>query len=490
MVAGTKKQPMAEFYAQCLKKGYTDMHDETQSLKAKVIATDLKLNYGSNIAAFFEKARQCYEEQQAELAEARRRGEEEKCRAAVDGELLVTLSDQSRSDRTVMKVFIRPDSSIYTTINDGPKWEGSPSISVEKGGSLQYTYNPSETVYTGVTVGNVHTGGFHQTQASYSERVHRSGKGYVEISKGGKKFTLATVTMSDKTAYIFRRDEAYKSLVQEKQIRCYRDSEIAGHMARSALSGGGNIYMQMQTLTMAADERRLEYATCLEIADLLRRIVCGDFPPTDEALYAQAEKLAEDDRTYPLQRAIAIFESLTGYRDSAARARSLRAKYEDALQREKEQAVLERENSRRALKVTVITVAVIALVIAAVIFGLQLKNRSEICAAVAQELRGTQWQNRSDEFLSFSEDGTTCTFSYENYVKGGYENESATYTVSYSSDRLIYLKLSSPLGSWGESYKLSLHYDVDENGNVELDHIYHPDARWNKLFYIRHSYSN
>ena len=37
-------------------KGYTDMRDPTQSLKAKVIATDMKLNYG-DIVKFFEKAR-------------------------------------------------------------------------------------------------------------------------------------------------------------------------------------------------------------------------------------------------------------------------------------------------------------------------------------------------------------------------------------------------------------------------------------------------
>ena len=44
---------MAQFYEQCKNKGYTNMRDDTQSLKAKVIATDLGLRYG-NIVEFYE----------------------------------------------------------------------------------------------------------------------------------------------------------------------------------------------------------------------------------------------------------------------------------------------------------------------------------------------------------------------------------------------------------------------------------------------------
>ena len=44
-MADKKTELMAQFYAECQQKGYTDMTDDTQSLKAKVIATDLKLKY-------------------------------------------------------------------------------------------------------------------------------------------------------------------------------------------------------------------------------------------------------------------------------------------------------------------------------------------------------------------------------------------------------------------------------------------------------------
>ena len=38
-MASKKIQLMAQFYEQCKNKGYTNMRDDTQSLKAKVVAT-------------------------------------------------------------------------------------------------------------------------------------------------------------------------------------------------------------------------------------------------------------------------------------------------------------------------------------------------------------------------------------------------------------------------------------------------------------------
>jgi len=122
-MADKKTELMAQFYADCQQKGYTDMTDDTQSLKAKVIATDLKLNYG-NIVSFYEKAKSSYEQVQQEKAEAERlraiqqqKDAEERVRRQVNGELLVTLSDRAyESDETTsVRVYIRPDNSVYST---------------------------------------------------------------------------------------------------------------------------------------------------------------------------------------------------------------------------------------------------------------------------------------------------------------------------------------------------------------------------------------
>ena len=56
-----KNDKLLEFYSECQKNGYTNMKDETQSLKAKVIASDLGLNY-SKIVALYEEAKKVAEE--------------------------------------------------------------------------------------------------------------------------------------------------------------------------------------------------------------------------------------------------------------------------------------------------------------------------------------------------------------------------------------------------------------------------------------------
>ena len=104
-MASKKIQLMAQFYEQCKNKGYTNMRDDTQSLKAKVIATDLGLRYG-NIVEFYEKAAQCYrqiqEEEKSEAEKRRIREREERAereRLAVNGSLLVTISDNDMHQR-------------------------------------------------------------------------------------------------------------------------------------------------------------------------------------------------------------------------------------------------------------------------------------------------------------------------------------------------------------------------------------------------------
>ena len=77
------------FYEECVKKGYSDMTDPQQALKAKVIATDRKLRYGNSIEQFFQKAKAAYKEREAERIAEKQRIAEETRRCAVPGEELV-----------------------------------------------------------------------------------------------------------------------------------------------------------------------------------------------------------------------------------------------------------------------------------------------------------------------------------------------------------------------------------------------------------------
>ena len=49
-------------------------------------------------------------------------------------------------------------------------------IAIKPVKSFKLEYHPSETIYTGATVGGIHTGGFHTTEAYYSPKVFFTGK--------------------------------------------------------------------------------------------------------------------------------------------------------------------------------------------------------------------------------------------------------------------------------------------------------------------------
>ena len=63
MATESRNDKLWEFYSECQKNGYTDMKDKTQSLKAKVIASDLGLNY-SKIGSLYEEARKATEKRE------------------------------------------------------------------------------------------------------------------------------------------------------------------------------------------------------------------------------------------------------------------------------------------------------------------------------------------------------------------------------------------------------------------------------------------
>lgn len=414
-MADKKTELMAQFYEECQKKGYTDMHNDTQSLKAKVIATDLKLNYG-NIAAFYEKAENCYTQVQEEKAEAQKQRKiqqqkeaEERTRRAVNGKLLVILSDRlcEGDDATSVRVYIRPDGSIYSTVNNGSKIEGAPTLSVKKGGALLLTYHPSQAVYTGATVGGVTTGGVHYTQSGYTTSKTHSGKGDIEISINRQTFTLRLASMSDYTCSLFQRDEAFRWWVTDKQVKCFVSSAKADFYYEAIQTGRLDTQTMMNTLSMAAEEQRLSYAACEGITNLLGRIVHGQFPPSDEQIYNSAKALENATTSAELNRAIELYNSISDYKDAAKRAQAAKAKYDDVLQMEKERAVLEKEAiKKRNKKLAVIFAAVSAILsIVAIVFSVafSMQKKSNAYDDAIAHMNAGQYAEAIDVFAALGD---------------------------------------------------------------------------------------
>ena len=380
-MADKKITVMAQFYEQCQTKGYIDMTDATQSLKAKVIATDLNLKY-KDIAELYEKSAICYQQVQAEDAETERKAgierkaaEEEAARRAVDGELLVSIlnSEKSKKSEEIMvKVYVRPDQSIYSVVNNGDKIEGAPSIMSSKGGVLTTTYHPSQAVYTGASSGGITMGGVHYTQASYSEKISKTENGDVEISVGETKFTIKRIIISPLVKSRFRRDQAFNNYVRGDTIQCFVHSATADMLVEAAMTQNLDYAARMNTLSVAVDKRRLPYNTCVGIANLLGRIVHCQFPPSDEEYYAEADALSKKTTSAELKRAVEIFTAISDYRDAEQRVKLAESKYEEILQEEKENAVLEKEAAAKRRKKSAIA-AVAIMLVAAVVAGVLLK---------------------------------------------------------------------------------------------------------------------
>lgn len=339
-----KTKLMAQFYAECQQKGYTDMHDSTQSLKAKVIATDLGLDYG-NIVYFYEKARDCYEHACIEEAEAEKR----RAREAVNGKLLVTVSG---SDDEI-EVFIRPDRTVYCKLNGGSKIEGFPLVKARNYESILTKYNPSELVYTGATVGGITTGGFHVTEDSYSFSSKKTDKGEIIITLHSQEINVNEIVFSDFTKKLFKRDDDYCRLVdKDNRISCYVDSEKTKNYFHygEMQSSSGNHAMAVNMASLAIEETKLPYYSCVRIANLVDRVVRGQFPPSDEELYNTAVERSASNRLSDVEYAINAFEKLKGFKDSRERAKALEPKHQELIQKKKEEAVIEKEASKFAVK--------------------------------------------------------------------------------------------------------------------------------------------
>lgn len=385
------------------------MRDAVQSLKAKVIATDLKLDY-KDIAAFYSKAKICYEQVHAEDMEAKKqeilrqqeekkkeilkqqREWEENNRRAVDGQLLIELSDSSEgsADATVVRVYIRPDKSIYYTVNGGGKYEGTPKMTVEKAFSVTLDYQPSKAVYTGATVGGITTGGVHYTQAGYTGSATSSGKGEIRVKAGGTNFELQVATMGEYAIDKFKRDPEFKRVAINGRILCWADSLEAASMLQGFLSATS--YQDRANAASAyTDERRLSYDRCKVIAKFLNRVINGQFPVSDEALYGKADELSRAGTSEELKRARDIFNRIADYRDSAERAKEAEKAYEALLQAEKEKAVLVKEKSKKRNKWILLSISVIAAILivwSAISIPQQNQKKIEL---MSEELIGKSW---------------------------------------------------------------------------------------------------
>lgn len=361
---------LVDFYKQCIDNGYTDMNDGTQSLKAKVIASDLGLDY-KNISKLFESAELAFKEQLNKEEKERKRQE----RLAINGELLFELKVISQ-DINVIRIYKRPDKSVYYTIDNSTKKNEDISFSVESRGTVYYTYKPSKMVYTGATVGGVSTGGWTTVGGERVANLDTSGnKGVVVAVCQNKNITIESVVLSASVCNLFKRHTFIINNVRDKKIECMKTDIKSVEEQKMyydvAKSNAHDSTLVNNLLLRAADVVRLSLRDCNKIADFLNQIIYDEYPPSDDEIYDEAIALLNYKDSYSLNKALNLFNIIYDYKDSLEQIEYLKEQIEIVRQEEKERKIINEEIKQKKLKKVFIIIT--SIICALLIFGVVLK---------------------------------------------------------------------------------------------------------------------
>lgn len=356
---------LVDFYKQCIDNGYTDMNDETQSLKAKVIASDLGLDY-KNISKLFESA---------ELAFKKESKRQE--RLAINGEFLFELKVISQ-DINVIRIYKIPDKSVYYTIDNSTKKNEDISFSVESRGTVYYSYKPSKMVYTGATVGGVSTGGWTTVGGECVANLDTSGnKGVVVAVCQNKNITIESVVLSASVCNLFKRHTFKINNVRDKKIECMKtdiksveEQKVYYNVAKS---NAHDSTLVNNLLLRAADVVRLSLRDCNKIADFLNQIIYDEYPPSDDEIYDEAIALLDYEDSYSLNKALNLFNIIYDYKDSSEQIEYLKEQIEIVRQEEKERKIINEEIKQKKLKKVFIIITSIICICFLLIFGVVLK---------------------------------------------------------------------------------------------------------------------
>jgi tetratricopeptide (TPR) repeat protein len=106
----------------------------------------------------------------------------------------------------------------------------------------------------------------------------------------------------------------------------------------------------------------------------LNDVFTQNYPASDETVYLRALSMENADTSVKIRECIQVFEKISDYKDSKDRIKKLEAKFEEVLQYEKEQAILQRESKEAARQESakkagkIILIVIVAGIAAAVAF--------------------------------------------------------------------------------------------------------------------------
>lgn len=333
MATETRNDKLLEFYSECQRNGYTDMKDKTQSLKAKVIASDLGLNY-SKIGALYDEAKKV-SEKKIQLD-------------SKEGKLVYSCYSSSynyEKESPILELYTY-DSNSYYCVADGKRISGAPSIFTETVVLPKiYTRAPSTTYY-GVAYNGMATGTVSHDPGGETMRMEKTGGANIVFKIGEDKYPVKAVKPSQQIYSAFKRDESFRLFYNGTAL-------ILDNMNQVTYSG--DIYDSMRQIALPDSEAQ-------KAVDLLRRMGSNQLPPSDQALYEKAVTLLSSKSSGDIQRAIDTFDLISDFKDAPQQKEKAEKRLAEVVQAEKEAAIIAKE---RRKKVTIIStiLAIIALIV-------------------------------------------------------------------------------------------------------------------------------
>lgn len=163
------------------------------------------------------------------------------------------------------------------TIQFSPYHDSSLRLSVESVTMTNFTYHPAKMVYTGVSVGGVHTGGFHEEKAYHSTRVSSTDKGHLLMGK----MQINSIQLSPELSEAVKSIPALRNVFKDGFIELEKPLNMSMSMILSAQKGDTGA-MNAASFALANNAPRMDL--CIALADFLQNAYAGFYLKDEEKI--------------------------------------------------------------------------------------------------------------------------------------------------------------------------------------------------------------
>ena len=162
---------------------------------------------------------------------------------------------------------------------DDKKIELQGEFWVSKSQNYSATYHPEKLVYTGATVGGVHTGGIHKEEAYVSSSGSYNGRGYIEhfyYDTTNTKKRVDSITLSDKLLKEAKKISAIADMIEGNVLLLKKPFS---HEQMNVLQGAVSNYNAFSQVNIAnmSTSMHLPYWKCVEAAKFLNKAILGEY---------------------------------------------------------------------------------------------------------------------------------------------------------------------------------------------------------------------